>query len=29
MEAGRYEVLVRGELAARAHQTLTQGRTAA
>jgi hypothetical protein len=29
MEAGRYEVLVRGELAARAHQTLAQGRTTA
>jgi len=29
MEAGRYEVLVRGELAARAHQTLSQGRSAA
>ncbi|WP_235477670.1 MULTISPECIES: general stress protein [unclassified Frigoribacterium] len=29
MEAGRYEVLVRGELAARAHQTLAQGRKVA
>ena len=26
MEAGRYEVLVRGELSARAHQVLAQGR---
>jgi len=29
MEAGRYEVLVRGELAARAHQVLAQGRKVA
>lgn len=29
MEAGRYEVLVRGELAARAHRTLAQGRKVA
>lgn len=29
LEAGRYEVLVRGELAAQAHQTLAQGRAVA
>jgi hypothetical protein len=29
MEAGRYEVLVRGELSARAHQVLAQGRKVA
>ena len=29
LEAGRYEVLVRGELSAQAHQTLARGRTAA
>jgi hypothetical protein len=29
MEAGRYEVLVRGELSARAHQVLAQGRKTA